>query len=86
MVAKCRGGPLPVKVPYDPLEDGASMQRFLRDLIFLTLARRILPRQASVCRAIVQTSLEANDLRDLELPFMLRETSGGRQAREVRCE
>ena len=54
--AKWRGGP-PIVVPYDVLEDAGSMKRFLKDLIAWTLARWILPRQASACRACLETSL-----------------------------
>ena len=66
--ANSRGGPhlLPIEVPYDVLEDAASMRRFLKDLIAWTLGRRILPRQASACRACVETSLRVDEHEVLE--------------------
>jgi hypothetical protein len=41
------------------------MQRFLSDLIKWTLAGRIKPRQASVCRAIVATNLDIGGYREV---------------------
>ena len=48
-------------IRYDVLEDVANMKRFLKDLIAWTLSRRILPRQASTCRACLETSLRVDE-------------------------
>jgi hypothetical protein len=64
--AKRRGGPMPVKLSYDPLESGANMHRFLGDLITWTLQGKIWHRQAGVCRGIIETCLRVEGYEEVE--------------------
>jgi hypothetical protein len=62
--AKRPGGPIP-KLSYDPLENAENMHRFLKDLINWTLSGRIRARQASVCRAMIETELQIEGYGDV---------------------
>ena len=62
---KRRGGPIPA-LSYDPLDTAENMHKFLNQLITWTLSGRIRPRQASVCRAILATSLDVEGYGELE--------------------
>jgi hypothetical protein len=62
--AKRLGGPI-LKLNYDPLANAENMTAFLRDLIQWTLGGTIRARQASVCRAILQTQLAVDGYGEL---------------------
>jgi hypothetical protein len=50
-------GPKPIKLDYDPLENGQQMQRCLGDMVRMVLDGSIRPRQAATVRGIIETSL-----------------------------
>jgi hypothetical protein len=64
--AKCAGGP-PIAVPEGLLSaDSERLRRFLEVLMRAVLSRRILARQASCVRGIIETSLRMSEVELLE--------------------